>query len=195
MGFPRVRCERALHATGNVDAEIAAGWLFEHMEDPDIDQPLDRGGSKHTSGGGSLASVDPDKIGNLGAMGFSAPQARQALKETGGDMERAVDWLFSHPDAMGDFGEEDNASAGTIAAAPKTEMDHKMPANFALKSIICHKGSSIHAGHYVAFVKKKLHGDGEEGWVLFNDEKVALGADAEEMKKYAYIYFFRRNGV
>jgi len=195
MGFPRVRCERALHATGNVDAEIAAGWLFEHMEDPDIDQPLDLGGSKHTSGGGSLASVDPDKIGNLGAMGFSAPQARQALKETGGDMERAVDWLFSHPDAMGDFGEEDNASAGTIAAAPKTEMDDKMPANFALKSIICHKGSSIHAGHYVAFVKKKLHGDGEEGWVLFNDEKVALGADAEEMKKYAYIYFFRRNGV
>jgi ubiquitin carboxyl-terminal hydrolase 5/13 len=38
-------------------------------------------------------------------MGFSAPQARQALKETGGDMERAVDWLFSHPDAQGDFDE------------------------------------------------------------------------------------------
>jgi ubiquitin carboxyl-terminal hydrolase 5/13 len=38
-------------------------------------------------------------------MGFSAPQARQALKETAGDMERAVDWLFSHPDAQGDFDE------------------------------------------------------------------------------------------
>jgi ubiquitin carboxyl-terminal hydrolase 5/13 len=42
---------------------------------------------------------------NLGNMGFNAPQARQALKETGGDMERAVDWLFSHPDAPGDFDE------------------------------------------------------------------------------------------
>jgi len=28
--------------------------------------------------------------------------------------------------------------------------------------------------------------------VLFNDEKVAQGADAEEMKKFAYVYFFRR---
>jgi len=28
--------------------------------------------------------------------------------------------------------------------------------------------------------------------VLFNDEKVALAVDAEEMKKSAYIYFFKR---
>ena len=40
----------------------------------------------------------------------------------------------------------------------------------------------------MAFVKK------EPGWVLFNDEKVALGGDVEEMKKFAYIYFFRREG-
>lgn len=42
--------------------------------------------------------------------------------------------------------------------------------------------------HYVAFIKK------EPGWVLFNDEKVALGGDVDEMKKFAYIYFFRREG-
>ena len=29
-------------------------------------------------------------------------------------------------------------------------------------------------------------------WVLFNDEKVARAVDAEEMKKFAYIYFFKR---
>lgn len=40
-------------------------------------------------------------------MGFSAPQARQALKETGGSMERAVDWLINHPDASGDYGDDD----------------------------------------------------------------------------------------
>lgn len=34
MGFPTVRCQKALLATGNNDAEIAMGWLFEHMEDP-----------------------------------------------------------------------------------------------------------------------------------------------------------------
>jgi ubiquitin carboxyl-terminal hydrolase 5/13 len=103
MGFPRVRCEKALHATGNADPEAASHWLFEHMEDADIDTPVDfNAGSGDSS---AATAVDPEKIESLGAMGFSAPQARQALKETGGDMERAVDWLFSHPDAQGDFGE------------------------------------------------------------------------------------------
>lgn len=38
------------------------------------------------------------------------------------------------------------------------------------------------------------HGDGNprETWVLFNDEKVVEGADIEEMKKFAYVYFFER---
>lgn len=34
MGFPTIRCQKALLATGNSDAEIAMTWLFEHMEDP-----------------------------------------------------------------------------------------------------------------------------------------------------------------
>ncbi|KAK3066345.1 hypothetical protein LTS18_001800, partial [Coniosporium uncinatum] len=97
MGFPRVRCEKALHATGNSDAEAASNWLFQHMEDPDIDEPMDLGGGG--GGGGAGSTIDPANIEALGNMGFNAPQARQALKETGGDMERAVDWLFSHPDA------------------------------------------------------------------------------------------------
>lgn len=184
MGFPKVRCEKALHATGNADVEMAAAWLFEHMEDPDIDMPLDLGGS--SSAGAAGGAVDAEKIENLGAMGFSAPQARQALKETGGDMERAVDWLFSHPDATGDFGENETAVA---SEAPAAIVEDIRPAKFSLNSIVCHKGASIHAGHYVAFIKK------DQGWVLFNDEKVALGGDVEEMKKYAYIYFFRREGV
>ncbi|GAB7366655.1 hypothetical protein MBLNU230_g8638t1 [Neophaeotheca triangularis] len=185
MGFPKVRCEKALHATGNSDAEVATGWLFEHMEDPDIDTPMDLAGG----GGGAAAGggADPEKIESLGNMGFSAPQARQALKETGGDMERAVDWLFSHPDAQGDF---DEAPAGGAAeVVPAAEREDNAPAKFSLKSIVCHKGTSIHAGHYVAFVRKP------EGWTLFNDEKVALGGDVDEMKKFAYVYFFRREGV
>jgi len=143
MGFPRVRCEKALHATGNQDAETASLWLFEHMEDPDIDTPLDLSGG---SGGSAPAGADPEKIESLGNMGFSAPQARQALKETGGDMERAVDWLFSHPDATGDFGEE-SATTEAEPAPEKTLVEDNAPANFKLSSIVCHKGGSIHAGY------------------------------------------------
>ena len=108
MGFPRVRCEKALHATGNEDPDAASNWLFAHMEDADIDDPHDFNAS--SGSGGNASVIDPEKIENLGAMGFNAPQARQALKETGGDMERAVDWLFSHPDATGDFDETDGSA-------------------------------------------------------------------------------------
>ena len=34
MGFPEVRCQKALLATGNSDPEAAMEWLFAHMEDP-----------------------------------------------------------------------------------------------------------------------------------------------------------------
>jgi ubiquitin carboxyl-terminal hydrolase 5/13 len=37
-----------------------------------------------------------------------------------------------------------------------------------------------------------LPGELSPAWVLFNDEKVAKAADVEEMKKFAYVYFFRR---
>ena len=46
------------------------------------------------------------------------------------------------------------------------------------------------ARHYVAFIRKKF-GD-ETSWVLFNDEKVVKVVDAEDMKKFAYVYFFKR---
>ncbi|PSN64514.1 ubiquitin carboxyl-terminal hydrolase 14 [Corynespora cassiicola Philippines] len=191
MGFPRVRCEKALHATGNADPEAASNWLFSHMEDADIDEPVDFNAGR-SSGGAAATAVDPEKIENLTAMGFNVPQARQALKETGGDMERAVDWLFSHPEAAGDFDEGGASEAPAETKEKALPGSDRLPANFQLQSIVCHKGSSIHAGHYVAFIRKQLPDEQAASWALFNDEKVAKAGDVEEMKKFAYVYFFRR---
>ncbi|KFA56318.1 hypothetical protein S40293_08287 [Stachybotrys chartarum IBT 40293] len=186
MGFPRNRCERALHATGNSDANAAMEWLFGHMEDPDIDAPLDLGGKT----GGADATADPEKIEMLGAMGFGAPQAKKALKETGGDVERAVEWLFSHPDDQGIFDDDAGPASGGDAAPKEIAGSAALPANFQLQSIACHKGTSIHAGHYVAFIRKTI--DDTPRWVLFNDEKVVEAYDIDEMRKFAYVYFFKR---
>lgn len=46
--------------------------------------------------------------------------------------------------------------------------------------------------HYVAFVRKSIPDEAKTSWTLFNDEKVAKAADVDEMKKFAYVYFFRR---
>lgn len=142
MGFPRVRCEKALHATGNTDADAAMTWLFAHMEDPDIDTPLDFPAAPGTASGAN--TVDPESVEMMAAMGISAPQARRALKETGGDVSRAVDWVFSHPDDQGDFGDE----AGAVDEGNNTAVagSAELPARFRLQSIVCHKGTSIHAG-------------------------------------------------
>ncbi|CRK37004.1 hypothetical protein BN1708_007259 [Verticillium longisporum] len=184
MGFPRNRCEKALHATGNASADSAMEWLFAHMEDPDIDAPLDLGGA---AAGGDTA--DPEKIDMLGAMGFGAPQAKKALRETAGDVERAVEWLFSHPDDQGAFDDEAAAPAAESAGPAEPAGSAAVPANFQLQSIVCHKGTSIHAGHYVAFIRQA--GD-HPSWVLFNDEKVVEAGEVEEMRKSAYVYFFKR---
>ena len=145
MGVSRVSGEKALRATGNSDAEAAANWVFAHMDDPDLETPMDLGGANSASG--VSASVDPESIAAIETMGLSAPQARKALKETGGDVSRAVDWIFSHPDDPGDFGDDD-----TTMEAPATDSEKVMagnadlPATFRLQSIVCHKGASIHAG-------------------------------------------------
>ena len=79
MGFPTVRCQKALLATGNADAEAAMEWLFAHMDDPDIDAPIAVGGAGAGGGGGEPAA---EQVALLADMGFSEKQERKALKET-----------------------------------------------------------------------------------------------------------------
>jgi ubiquitin carboxyl-terminal hydrolase 5/13 len=112
-------------------------------------------------------------------------------------MERAVDWLFSHPEpypvAVADVFD---SNANAVSLAPNTAVKlagYTVPAAYALQSVVMHKGSSVHAGHYVAFIRKQIPGvDEGEDWVLFNDEKVVRGGDWNEVYKTGYVYFFRR---
>jgi len=109
-------------------------------------------------------------------------------------MERAVDWLFSHPseEAMMETDTFDtNANAMPVTPDQKVSGHDGGPANYKLQSVVMHKGASVHAGHYVAFIYKEIPGVGDD-WVLFNDEKVVRGGDWNEVYKTGYVYFFRR---
>ena len=142
MGFPEVRCVKALYSTGNADADAAMNWIFAHMDDADIDEPLKLEGESK----GASVAIDPESVEMLSAMGFTTAQAKKALKETGGNMERAVEWLFSHPGDMGEveeFGPGASAEPKEAAILGSTEL----PAKFQLDSIVCHKGGSIHSGY------------------------------------------------
>ncbi|KAJ3832323.1 ubiquitin carboxyl-terminal hydrolase 14 [Lentinula raphanica] len=203
MGFPLIRCQKALLATGNTDnAEAAMEWLFGHMDDPDIDAPIQPTMNAASSG----PEPSMEQINVLSDMGFTSAQAKKALRETGNNMERAVEWLFSHPDDAGDV---DTGSAETAQhAQPKTlPGSTELPARYRLKAFISHKGPSVHSGHYVAHIRipvptsssddkmdTSIKVDPKDQWVLFNDEKV-VKADEESvnvLKQLAYLYILER---
>ena len=77
MGFPTVRCQKALLATGNNDPEAAMEWLFAHMDDSDIDSPI-----QLSPAPGGAPEPDSTQVALLADMGFTVPQARKALQET-----------------------------------------------------------------------------------------------------------------
>ncbi|CAO3591367.1 unnamed protein product [Absidia cylindrospora] len=175
MGFGVNRCKRALYNTGNNGAEVAMNWLFEHMEDSDIDAPLETTAASTAAASSNDAS--PEQISTLCEMGFTPAQAKKALRETNNETERALDWLFSHPDDQGD--DDQGGPSETVVAGDGTP-----PFNYRMKSFVSHKGTSIHCGHYVAHVYK----DGK--WILFNDNKVAVSPSPPIGE--GYLYFLDR---
>ncbi|CAO1631476.1 unnamed protein product [Sympodiomycopsis kandeliae] len=206
MGFPEVRAQRALLATGNTgDAEAAMEWLFAHMDDPDIDAPLDLSKGSNSSVGSN--STGPDTSA-LEEMGFNANQSRKALRLNSNNPEMAVAWLFENGDDAGESLEEYTAatsgvSSGEPSAGSKSTIggSSSLPAQYNLKTFISHKGPSVHSGHYVSHVKKATQ-EGEE-WVFFNDEKVVKAPlsslnkegqviGVEGLSRLAYVYFFER---
>ncbi|KAI5306922.1 hypothetical protein KEM56_006440 [Ascosphaera pollenicola] len=181
MGFSEPKCRKALASTQGSDSEAAMEWLFAHMDDPDPeDFSAAHGPNDH----------DASQISQLCEMGINTSVAAKALGETNGDVMRAIDWVFTHPDDPGVS--EEGEDHENISMAQKIPGSSDTPATFQLNSIICHKGTSVHAGHYVSFVKKEIPGTSKTFWTLYNDEKVVRAAHADEMKKYAYVYFFRR---
>jgi ubiquitin carboxyl-terminal hydrolase 5/13 len=51
-----------------------------------------------------------------------------------------------------------------------------------LHGFITHLGASVHAGHYVAHIKK------DDDWVYFNDAKVASSTEPPFGKAYLYVF-------
>ncbi|KAG5220765.1 ubiquitinyl hydrolase [Salix suchowensis] len=153
-----------------------------------------------------LPAFNDIAMAQLEGMGFPTIRCQKALLATGivtlkrrwsgcsviwktlsGDPERAVEWLFNHPD---DMGEDEMTSSTESSSQTQTILGTKdVPIRYRLKAFISHKGPSAHSGHYVAHIRVD-----DTNWVLFNDEKV-VKADAEsvkELKKLAYLYIFEK---
>ena len=116
------------------------------------------------------------------SMGMTKEMAEAGLRNTDNNMERAVDWIFSHPD-----GEELPQEGGSAAAGgggnPAEGLTNGEP-RYELVGFISHMGGSVHAGHYVVHVKKN------DRWLIYNDNKVLLSE--KPPKDLGYLYLYKR---
>lgn len=96
MGFGREGCMRAVHNTGNSGVEAAMAWVMDHMGDPDFNDPFTPpGGGKAKK---KVCTAGEEVIAMVMSMGFTKDQAEAGLRNTDNNVERAIEWIFSHPD-------------------------------------------------------------------------------------------------
>lgn len=175
MGFPSEAARKAVLFTKNSSVEDATEWIMQHITDSDINDPLVLPGIKQLN----CAKFIPDSenISTLMSMGFDINQATKALKETNNNIERATDWIFSHPYDANEMDCDDVLS--------DIEIDNQFrngSSKYKLVAFISHMGTSSHAGHYVCHILK------DDKWVIFNDNKVAISQNPPKDLGYLYLY-------
>ncbi|KAF1581970.1 UNVERIFIED_CONTAM: Ubiquitin carboxyl-terminal hydrolase 13, partial [Eudyptes pachyrhynchus] len=200
MGFPLEACRKAVYYTGNLGAEVAFNWIIAHMEEPDFAEPLATPafGEVASSGAAAFGIVGLDNqppeemVAIIISMGFQRNLSIQALKATNNNLERALEWIFSHPEleeesepALDMMNMENNANANILAETGSEGPRIKDGSGrYELFGFISHMGTSTMSGHYVCHIKK------EGRWVIYNDLRVC--ASERPPKDLGYVYFYHR---
>lgn len=183
-GFSRCACIRALKATKNSeDIQTSLNWIYDHIEDPDLNDPLceeEPAGEK----------VDEESLNVMKGMGLSEKLSIKGLKLTNGNIEQAINWVFNNLDDNGEL--ETNTKIEKLSHGNKFTNENKQ---YKLQSVICHKGNSVHSGHYVVFIKKRIAE--KDTWVLYNDDKIVKLDETdpnqiEDIQVNGYIYIYKK---
>jgi len=182
MGFSENGSKRAAVATNNAGTEVSMEWVFAHMEDPDFNDPLPPPGAAPAPGTGPGAGPDPEAAAMLESMGFTRDQASVALGQTGGNVERAADWLFSHADGLDAAIAAAKGDQGASAAPGAPAAVEDGVGEYELVGFASHMGPNLGSGHYVAHVRKGGR------WYIYNDRKVAESRDPPLDLGYLYLY-------
>jgi len=150
---------------GDVDC-----WHDGHLED----SLIDRGIRSSTSTSSTMPRVQTTKTTKL----VKAPEVlviclqRFALERTVHGSTRKIN---------------DHVSFGTQLDISKyfsdTLFDGPLPGVFSLNAVIVHAGSSLHHGHYTAYVRSGSH----SGWVYVDDHQVSNIDEAQVLEAQAYM--------
>lgn len=113
-------------------------------------------------------------------LSVSEDIARRALQETGGNMDRAAEWVMSRLDDPAALMAPPAATGASVAAVLPQLPDGA--GSYELRSFVSHAGANVHSGHYVAHIKI------DNVWHCFNDEEVAISKNPPFGRGYLYIF-------
>jgi ubiquitin carboxyl-terminal hydrolase 5/13 len=188
MGYPYHACRRALFHTSQ-QLEMALEWLMSHLDDVDFNSPLIIPTGSATAGT-PAEQFSPESIVMVTSMGFTQIQAENALKATGGNVESAIEWIFSNPDQSLMPSPKPPVSSDPPTTADESPADDES-SGYELMAFISHMGTSTACGHYVAHVKNENKIENNEtNWIIFNDNKVAFST--KPPRELAYLYFYKQ---
>lgn len=175
MGFPPEAAKKAVFFTDNQGMEQATNWVMEHIGDSDFADPFVPPGIDNKSAAAFIPNEE--SLGTIMSMGFTRVQAVKALKATNNNIERAMDWIFSHASELDSAAAEEDTPP-----QPPPPQFRDGSGQYKLVAFISHMGTSTMVGHYVCHILRDGH------WVIYNDEKVALSENPPTQLGYLYLY-------
>ncbi|KAH8858020.1 Ubiquitin carboxyl-terminal hydrolase 5 isoform 2 [Schistosoma japonicum] len=179
MGFTLEAAQKACRFTQNTGVESATNWLMEHLDDPDLNDPLPSGYHQqsvavpsNTISTTTATSIDENSVEMMMAMGFSRQQAIIALQHTNSNLEQAADWALSNPNELETLLLQSQASATTTTSSRKSHSSDEVRnteitsspdpplsdggSKYELFAFISHMGKSTNDGHYVVHIKRSF---------------------------------------
>jgi len=166
----------------NHDPEVALGLYCENADNPEYKKPLPKiKKKKGKSGDDDLAGVSLASVESLMSMGFDKKKAIIALKKTNGNVDSAINLIFSEPN-LGEENQNDDNKMDIIDESKN--LNEGNGSLYDMYGFITHLGKNTDHGHYVCHLRQ----EGNK-WTYFNDSKVTLWE--EPPIKKGYIYFYR----
>ena len=181
-GIPELGAKWALYLSNN-DPEVALGLYCENADNPEYKKPLPKIKAKKNKNNDNdeLVGINMASLESLISMGFDRKKAIAGLKKANGNVDSALNLMFSDPN----LGEENqNEEKKMDVEAEKKNLNEGNGNLYEMYGFITHLGKNTDHGHYVCHIRQ----EGNK-WTYFNDNKVTLWEDPPIKK--GYIYFYR----
>jgi ubiquitin carboxyl-terminal hydrolase 5/13 len=198
-GIPELGAKWSLYMC-NQDPELALGFYCENTDNPEYKKPLPKikvKKDKNNKNKENLTGINMVSLESLINMGFERKKCIAALRKSEGNIDNAINLIFSDPN-LGE-GDDQNQNPPNLdnkmdveekkAEEKKEEEEEEKIINegngsfYNMYGFITHLGKNTDQGHYVCHLRQ----EGNK-WTYFNDNKVTLWEGPPIQKGYIYFY-------